>query len=439
MIIKLLIFFIFKYNMSKSLFNLYNNIELFEDKDTDDQDKVDPSQTDEQTDEQSKDESGDDSGDDGDDDNLGDEDKDDDGDKDTDEDGDEDEDKDDDEDKLGEDEDEVDEDPDDDELNADKQEFDDMMDEDEVDDDELLDEDINALLDGQFALTEKDDVIDDEKFVPPVINKASYLDAPDKDEKLTDMGIDEDGDEDNLFLQGGTNGQKALDGISQMETDGDELANLILEVPIAIIEMLIDLTLKLIGAVLEGPILAIDSYLEPIRNALKGLYNILQPVVLLANNIIGLPFALGTMAWSTLCNILKLFGINVRCSANYQPNDFIIDFFNKIADVNPFRFKDMFYSEEFKESFFAAIKMLVKKVIETFVLILKVINLLTKIIEYLLNSIKQVIELTKDVTNPDNLKGFMVVCVILVVFYASLFGLKNIIGIYQSIKEKFFS
>ena len=80
MIIKLLIFFIFKYNMSKSLFNLYNNIELFEDKDTDDQDKVDPSQTDEQTDEQSKDESGDDSGDDGDDDNLGDEDKDDDGD-----------------------------------------------------------------------------------------------------------------------------------------------------------------------------------------------------------------------------------------------------------------------------------------------------------------------------------------------------------------------
>ena len=429
MIIKLLIFFIFKYNMSKSLFNLYNNIELFEDKDTDDQDKVAPSQTDEQPNEQSDektDTQSDTQPDEGSNNESGDDENLDDGDKD-------------DEDKLGESEDEVDEDPDDDELDPDKQEYDDMMEEDEEDDDELLDEDINALLDGQFALTEKDDVIDDEKFIPPVINKASYLDAPDKDEKLTDMGIDEDGDEDNLFLQGGTNGQKALDGISQMESDGDELANLILEVPIAIIEMLIDLTLKLIGAVFEGPILAIDSYLEPVRNALKGLYNILQPVVLLANNIIGLPFALGTMAWSTLCNILKLFGINVRCSAKYQPNDFIIDFFNKIADVNPFRFKDMFYSDEFKESFYAAVRMLVKKIIESWVLILKVINLLTKIIEYLLNSIKQIIELTKDVTNPDNLKGFMVVCVILVVFYISLFGLKNIIGIYQSIREKFFS
>ena len=415
--------------MSKSLFNLYNNIELFEDKDTDDQDKVAPSQTDEQPNEQSDektDTQSDTQPDEGSNNESGDDENLDDGDKD-------------DEDKLGESEDEVDEDPDDDELDPDKQEYDDMMEEDEEDDDELLDEDINALLDGQFALTEKDDVIDDEKFIPPVINKASYLDAPDKDEKLTDMGIDEDGDEDNLFLQGGTNGQKALDGISQMESDGDELANLILEVPIAIIEMLIDLTLKLIGAVFEGPILAIDSYLEPVRNALKGLYNILQPVVLLANNIIGLPFALGTMAWSTLCNILKLFGINVRCSAKYQPNDFIIDFFNKIADVNPFRFKDMFYSDEFKESFYAAVRMLVKKIIESWVLILKVINLLTKIIEYLLNSIKQIIELTKDVTNPDNLKGFMVVCVILVVFYISLFGLKNIIGIYQSIREKFFS
>jgi hypothetical protein len=254
------------------------------------------------------------------------------------------------------------------------------------------------------------------------------------------MGIDDDDTDDNLLKQGGAVGERAIEMISQMGNEGDELADLILEVPISFIELMIETVLKIIGAIFEGPISAVDSFLEPIRDALKGLYSILRPIVVLINYVIALPFSIGVFAWSTLCNIMKVLGIGAgQCNKEYKPNEELIILFDLIANINPFRFRDLFFSDDFRNSIFAAIRMLFMKIKDAFILIVKIINIVTKIIEFLINKMTEIIKITEEVTEKNNLQGFFAICIILGVIYLSLFGLKHVIDLSTVIKDKFFS
>lgn len=327
-----------------------------------------------------------------------------------------------------------------DEMDNDKdRELNDEMAEDEMDDDELSDQDIDSLLDQKFPDNPNQDARDDEVFIAKKVNIFDLKNDPNLDEKLGDMDINDDDDEDNLFVQGGANGERAQGMVSQISDQGDELANLLLEVPIAIITMCVELVLTLIGAVLEVPINKVDEYLEPIRSALKKLYSLFLPIVLLINNIVGLPFAIGTFAWSTLCNILKLFGVKVSCRAHYEPSTYIIRMFEAITNINPFRFKDLFFNEEFRNQLFDAIRVYVKQVIYTFVLIIKAISIIAKIIEGIIAGIKETIRIIGQITSKTNLLGFLTVLIMLSVFYLSFYGMNKISGIFNLIKEKFFN
>jgi len=322
---------------------------------------------------------------------------------------------------------------DDDELDEgddpDKSELNDILNIDEQDDDVLSDEDINNLLNSKYPQNEKDDVIDNEKYIPPVIDPNSRMDDLKYDEKLTDLDIDDD-DNDNLFTQGGSKGQAVLDQISDIEKDGDELAELILSVPMDYINLQIETIVKLVGSVLEGPINKTDEYLEPIRQSLNGLYVIVQPIVQLINNMIGLPFAVGALLWSTLCNVMKVFGVNLQCKTNFQPFNFIIDVFNTITNINPFKLKDFIFNENYRASFMQGIKDIGKKIGETIILIIKVMNTIIKIIEYLINGIKKVVELIVDVTSSDNLQNFLLILIIISIIYIVLFGTNKYFSIF---------
>jgi len=338
-----------------------------------------------------------------------------------------------------EDEDEIDDDNlnDDDYNDKSKQENNDMAEGDEDDEDQLSNEDLNSILDTQFQLLEKDDVIDDERYIPPN-SKLNYLDEPEKDDNLIDLEMKDFDDKDNLFTQGGALGQSALDEIGQMEQEGDELADLILQVPVDLITTLIDVIIGLIKGTLEGPINTLHEILAPIRTALTKLYNLVQPIVLLINNLIGIPFALGGMAWSTFCNTLRLFDIDVTCSTKYKPNDFLLDYFDAYTSMNPWRFKDIIYDDAYREVFIKAIKNYVKLTIDSFFLILKVIEIIVKIIEFLIVGIQRTIEIMIDVTTENNIKGFIIICGTLGMFYICLFGLTSVINYYNIFKEKFF-
>ena len=323
-----------------------------------------------------------------------------------------------------------------------KSEMDDLFEDDQQDDEVLSEDDIDNIIDdmGSANQNEEKDEVDIDVYKPPVIPEDAGKNDPDNDVKLGDMDIDDADSDDNLLKQGGTKGEKALEMVSQMGREGDELADLILEVPITFITLMIETILKIIGAIFEGPISSIDSFLEPIRDALKGLYSILRPIVVLLNYIIALPLSIGIFAWSTLCNIMKILGLGPgQCKKNYKPNDDIIVFFDLISNINPFRFRDLFFSEEFRNNIFGAIKMLFMKIKEAFVLIVKIINIVTKIIEYLINKMTEVIKITEEVTQKSNLQGFFAICIILGVFYLTFFGLKHAIDLSASIKDKFFS
>jgi hypothetical protein len=137
---------------------------------------------------------------------------------------------------------------------------------------------------------------------------------------------------------------------------------------------------------------------------------------------------------------MKILGMGPgQCKKNYKPNDDLIVFFDLISNINPFRFRDLFFSEEFRNNIFGAIKMLFMKIKEAFVLIVKIINVVTKIIEYLINKMTDVIKITEEVTQKSNLQGFFAICIILGVFYLTFFGLKHAIDLSASIKDKFFS
>ena len=198
-----------------------------------------------------------------------------------------------------------------------------------------------------------------------------------------------------------------------------------------------DTVLKLIGAVFEKPINSIDSYLEPIRTALNQVYIIFQRIVKLINNIIGLPIAFVQLGWSVLCNVLKVFGVRLGCTTNFQVNNMLIEIYESIANINIFKFKDLVYSSEFRNTIMEAIRGLFAKLKDVMFLILKVINLASKMIEYMFNVIKNVIQIIDEVTEKNNLIGFIVVCIMLLIFYLSLYGIKSAIETYNSLKDRF--
>jgi len=301
---------------------------------------------------------------------------------------------------------------DDDELEAgddpEMNELDDMLNEDEQDDDELSADDINSIIGDKIKDDPSKAEIDTDVFVRPEVDRNSRMDGLKYDEKLTDLEIDDD-DADNLFTQGGSRGQAALDQLNDIQGDGDELADLLLSVPMDFINLAIDALVKLIGSVLQGPINKTDEYLQPIRQSLNGLYILAQPIVQLINNIIGLPFAVGALLWSTLCNIMKVFGASLVCKTNFIPFNFLIEIFDVITNVNPFKLKDFFFNDDYRASFMQGIKDIGKKIAETIILIIKVMNTITKIIEYLIEGMKKVIGLIVDVTSSDNLQNFLLV------------------------------
>ena len=333
-------------------------------------------------------------------------------------------------------------------IDPDKKEVDDMFEEDETDDDELTDEDIENLLQNRFgggtgdaAMDSLLDKLNDEKdndvYVPPVFDPTQLKVDPNLDEKLTDMALDDDDDESNLFAQGGKNGEKALEMINQIQGEGDELADLLISVPIDLINLMMDTVLKIIGAVFEKPINAIDSYLEPIRSALNQVYIIFQKIVRLINNIIGVPIAFAQLGWSVLCNVLKVFGVRLKCTTNFEVNNMLIEIYESIANINIFKFKDLVYSSDFRNTIMEAIRGLFTKLKDVMFLMLKVINLASKMIEYIFNVIKNVIKIIDEVTEKNNLIGFIVVCIMLLTFYLSLYGIKSAIETYNSLKQRF--
>ena len=333
-------------------------------------------------------------------------------------------------------------------IDPDKKEVDDMFEEDETDDDELTDEDIENLLQNRFgggtgdaamdALLDKlNDEKDNDVYVPPVFDPTQLKVDPNLDEKLTDMALDDDDDDSNLFAQGGKNGEKALEMINQIQGEGDELADLLISVPIDLINLMMDTVLKIIGAVFEKPINAIDSYLEPIRSALNQVYIIFQKIVRLINNIIGVPIAFAQLGWSVLCNVLKVFGVRLKCTTNFEVNNMLIEIYESIANINIFKFKDLVYSSDFRNTIMEAIRGLFTKLKDVMFLMLKVINLASKMIEYIFNVIKNVIKIIDEVTEKNNLIGFIVVCIMLLTFYLSLYGIKSAIETYNSLKQRF--
>lgn len=333
-------------------------------------------------------------------------------------------------------------------IDPDKKEVDDMFEEDENDDDELTDEDIENLLQNRFgggtgdaamdALLDKlNDEKDNDVYVPPVFDPTKLKVDPNLDEKLTDMALDDDDDDSNLFAQGGKNGERALEMINQIQGEGDELADLLISVPIDLINLMMDTVLKIIGAVFEKPINAIDSYLEPIRSALNQVYIIFQKIVRLINNIIGVPIAFAQLGWSVLCNVLKVFGVRLKCTTNFEVNNMLIEIYESIANINIFKFKDLVYSSDFRNTIMQAIRGLFTKLKDVMFLMLKVINLASKMIEYIFNVIKNVIKIIDEVTEKNNLIGFIVVCIMLLTFYLSLYGIKSAIETYNSLKQRF--
>ena len=129
------------------------------------------------------------------------------------------------------------------EADPDKKEVDDMFEGDENDDDELTDDDIENLLKDRFgggtgdpamdALLDKlNDEKDNDVYIPPVFDPKQLKADPNLDEKLTDMALDDDDADDNLFAQGGKNGEKAMEMINNIQGEGDELADLLISVPI---------------------------------------------------------------------------------------------------------------------------------------------------------------------------------------------------------------
>ena len=84
-----------------------------------------------------------------------------------------------------------------------------------------------------------------------------------------------------------------------------------------------------------------------------------------------------------------------------------------------------------------AIRGLFTKLKDVMFLILKVINLASKMIEYIFNVIKNVIKIIDEVTEKNNLIGFIVVCIMLLTFYLSLYGIKSAIETYNSLKQRF--
>jgi hypothetical protein len=321
-------------------------------------------------------------------------------------------------------------------LDETTKEVNDLFEDDEEDDEELDDDAIENLIKKTLGDNEDDDEKDDEEYKIPVITKR-FVSNPENDEKLTDLDIEDDNNEDNLFMQGGTSGAKALDMISQVQRDGDELADLLLEVPMAIITLTMEVFLKILGAVLERPINKVDSYLQPIRDALNEFYKVMLTFVKLFNNIIGLIVAFIQFSWSVSCNTMRSVGIPANCNTNFKQNNMILDFYESLANINIFKFRDLFFSEEFRQKLYDSIKNLFMILKDAVILCLKVINVLTKAIESIFNGIKSLVKMIEDVTSKDNLQGFMMISVFVFIMYLTIFGLKILSPLTEIILSKF--
>jgi len=303
-------------------------------------------------------------------------------------------------------------------------ELEDSLNVDEEDDDELSEDD---MIFNYSRADEKDTDIFIDKNIDP-------NDGLDLDERLTDLDINEDDDE-NIFTQGGSKGQAALDKIGMMQEEGDELAALLLSVPMSLIELLIDVIVKLFGLTVEKPIKLIDQYLQPLRNSLNGLYLLIHPVIQLIDNFVGLPFAIGSLVYSTFCNVFKSFGVSMGCRTNYKVNHIIMELFDALTAINPFKVKDFFFNQDYRNILIQSIKDLGLKILETFILILKAINTISKIIEYLIIQIKNIVELIEKVTKPENLKNFLVVIITIILFYIVFYVLSKYLSMIAESKE----
>ena len=104
--------------------------------------------------------------------------------------------------------------------------------------------------------------------------------------------------------------------------------------------------------------------------------------------------------------------------------------------MNIFRFKDIIYNDSFREELVGAIKMFYKKILEAIGLILKAMLLIQKIIEFLIEQIKNIVNIIIEVTTQNNLLGFMITLVMIGVFYVAFYGLNSSVELYNNIKGK---
>ena len=112
-----------------------------------------------------------------------------------------------------------------------------------------------------------------------------------------------------------------------------------------------------------------------------------------------------------------------------------MELFDALTAINPFKLKDFFFNADYRNILIQAIKDFGLKILETFILILKAINTISKIIEYLINQIKNIVELIEKVTKPENLKNFLVVIITIILFYIVFYVLSKYLSMIAESKE----
>jgi hypothetical protein len=236
--------------------------------------------------------------------------------------------------------------------------------------------------------------------------------------------------------------------------------------------MLINAVFKILGAVLERPIYALDSYLQPIRDALYRLYLLLRELIMFVDQLIMFPVNLIYMYYEIFRTSFSLFGfpsalprfndgfgllqpfdnntcnaimgkelnaIKATCNADDEDKSKpvvgpLMIVFVAISNINPFRLADLFFSKSFRDELLGAIKIMFDLVFLVFRYILIAIRVIEKLILLAVDLIGQVIALIENVVTIDNISEFILVIIYCAIIIGSLIGVNQLIKTYEFVK-----
>jgi len=361
---------------------------------------------------------------------------------------------------------------------------------DQTDDDGLSADDLKQINANANPIPEESDESDDDMYIRPVpVPPPKGQVLGDVDEQLSDLTIVDDTDSDNIFDQTGAAGLRAkaaadklyaLGGGAGGDVDaggggggggGGGIAGLIMRIPITIIRMIIDAVFTIIGAILEKPIRALDSFLQPIRDALYRLYLLLRELIMFVDQVIMFPLNLLYMYYEIFRASFALFGFpsalprfndgfgltqpfdentcnsimgpelaNLRATCN--PNDQekiaigpLMIIFSTIANINPFRLADLFFSRPFRSQILMAIKVAFDLLFLVFRYIFIAIRIIEKLVLLTIDVIGQIIGLIENVVTIDNISEFILVLIYCAIIIGSLVGVNQLIKFYGIAKE----